>query len=228
MARPAPRSRRDRPAKPPLSREGIVEAAAEILRTDGFDQVTVRRVAQALDTGPASLYVYVSSTEDLHDEVFDQVLADLEVPDHGTWTDRLERLLLTYGARLNRHRGVARWAMTRRSLGPNLMGLYDAIIGLLLEGGATPAQSAWGADLLVLLVTADAAEHAVEAVADLRSAWSRLQRTVLGADPGVHPHLAAHAALVLGGSPSERDRWMLRAAINGIVAAPAPTIPEES
>ena len=31
----------------------------------------MRRVAQALDTGPASLYVYVADRDELHDLLFD-------------------------------------------------------------------------------------------------------------------------------------------------------------
>src|SRR4051794_14333618 len=66
MARPpAPRSRRERPAKPPLSREAIVAAALDIARTEGVEALSMRRVAQALDTGAASLYVYVADRREL-------------------------------------------------------------------------------------------------------------------------------------------------------------------
>jgi len=51
------RGRRERPAKPPLSREWIVAETITIMRTEGLEKATMRRVAQALDTGPASLYV---------------------------------------------------------------------------------------------------------------------------------------------------------------------------
>src|SRR5919201_5400621 len=55
-----PRSTRDRPAKAPLSEEAIVDAALAILKAQGLEAVTMRRDAAALDTGPGSLYVYVS------------------------------------------------------------------------------------------------------------------------------------------------------------------------
>ena len=54
------RSTRDRPAKPPLSVDAVVDAALAVLQADGLEAVTMRRVAAALDTGAASLYVYVS------------------------------------------------------------------------------------------------------------------------------------------------------------------------
>ena len=53
----AKRSRRERPAKQALTRQGIIDAAFVIMGEEGLGRVTMRRIAQALDTGPASLYV---------------------------------------------------------------------------------------------------------------------------------------------------------------------------
>src|ERR1700761_1100430 len=84
-------SRRERPAKPALTREGIIAAAARILRDEGLGKVTMRRVAQELDTGHASLYVYVRNTEDLHAQLLDAQLAGALAgpPPEGTWRSRL-------------------------------------------------------------------------------------------------------------------------------------------
>jgi len=76
---PAPRSRRERPAKPPLSRDAIVAAALEIARTEGIEALSMRRVAQALDTGAASLYVYVADRDELHALVFDAAIGTIEI-----------------------------------------------------------------------------------------------------------------------------------------------------
>ena len=46
---PEPRpaaSRRERPAKPALTRAGIVAAAVRIMQAEGLDRVTMRRLAQ--------------------------------------------------------------------------------------------------------------------------------------------------------------------------------------
>ena len=74
-ARPdTPRSRRERPAKPALTREGIVAAAVAVLRAEGLRKVTMRRLAEELDTGPASLYVYVRNAAELHAAILDELL----------------------------------------------------------------------------------------------------------------------------------------------------------
>ena len=52
-------------------------------KTAGLEAVTMRRVAAALDTGAASLYVYVSGRDGLLQAMLDRVTAtiELEQPD---------------------------------------------------------------------------------------------------------------------------------------------------
>ena len=55
----------------------------------------MRRVAAALDTGAASLYVYVSGREGLLQAMLDRVTAtiELETPDPSRWRAQLHSLL---------------------------------------------------------------------------------------------------------------------------------------
>jgi Bacterial regulatory proteins, tetR family len=89
------RSTRDRPAKAPLSVEVVVDAALAILQSEGLEAVTMRRVGAALDTGAASLYVYVPSREGLLQAMLDRVIAtiDLEAPDPSRWRAQVHSLL---------------------------------------------------------------------------------------------------------------------------------------
>ena len=87
------RSTRDRPAKAPLSVEAVVDAALAILQSDGLEAISMRRVATALDTGPASLYVYVADRRELMEAAHDLALAGVEVPAEGDWRARLELLV---------------------------------------------------------------------------------------------------------------------------------------
>src|SRR5262244_2297549 len=94
-----PRSRRARPAKPALTRAGIIATAVRLVRTEGLDRITMRRLAQELDTGPASLYVYLSNTAELHAAVFDEILGTVDlapVDADGDWRERLIRVLTSY------------------------------------------------------------------------------------------------------------------------------------
>jgi AcrR family transcriptional regulator len=54
--------------------------------------VTMRRLAQELDTGPASLYVYVANTDELHAAVLDEMLGEVDLDpadSRGDWGERL-------------------------------------------------------------------------------------------------------------------------------------------
>src|SRR5580704_12681946 len=106
------RSTRDRPAKAPLSEAAVVDAALAILTSDGLEAVTMRRVAAALDTGAASLYVYVAGREGLLQAMLDRVVAtiELEAPDPSRWRAQLHSLLQRTHHALVAHPGIA--AMT--------------------------------------------------------------------------------------------------------------------
>ena len=109
----SPRSTRDRPAKAPLSVEAIVDAAVGILRSEGLDAMSMRRVAAALDTGAGSLYVYVAGREGLIEAVLDRVLAGVEIepPRQRRWRNQLIALLERTRYAPVDHPGIASAAM---------------------------------------------------------------------------------------------------------------------
>ncbi|RDG37391.1 TetR/AcrR family transcriptional regulator [Streptomyces corynorhini] len=226
--RTAPRSRRERPAKPALSRAVIVAAAMEITRAEGLPKVTMRRLARALDTGPASLYVYVANTAALHAAILDEFLGTVEAPAEGEWHERLEGLLGAYTAVLLAHPGLAASALVARPGGPRYLALLETLLRLLDEGGVSGGRAAWGVDALLLHATATAAEHAgrdgAEADAD-QDDWDALTRAVGAVDGRTHPRIAALGSALMSGTPHERLAWGFRTLINGIAHTPVPIEP---
>jgi AcrR family transcriptional regulator len=221
-ARPdTPRSRRERPAKPALSREGIVAAAVTVLRAEGLDKVTMRRLAQELDTGPASLYVYVRNTAELHAAVLDELLGTIgPAPTGGSWRERLEQVLTAYTGMLFEHPSLARSALTAWPSGPHYLNLIETLLALLDEGGVPPAQAAWGVDLLLQQATATAAEHSGDDTR--RDDWDALTEAVRNVSDRTHPHIAARSGDLLAGTPSARLSWRFQALINGIERTAVP------
>ncbi|WP_093771107.1 TetR/AcrR family transcriptional regulator [Streptomyces sp. yr375] len=217
-ARPdTPRSRRERPAKPALTREGIVAAAVAVLRAEGLRKVTMRRLAEELDTGPASLYVYVRNTAELHAAVLDELLGTIgPAPAGGSWRERLERVLTAYTALLLDHPDLARSALTAWPSGPHYLDLIETLLALLDEGGVAPAQAAWGVDLLLQHATATAAEHAGEPSRKDQEDWDALRQAVRGASARTHPHITGLAGPLLSGPPEARLAWGFQALISGI------------
>src|SRR5919206_4896896 len=165
MARsPAPRSRRERPAKPPLSRDAIVAAALEIARTEGVEALSMRRVAQALDTGPASLYVYVADRGELHELLFDAAIGTIEIEpvDPARWREQLKELARRMVKMMAEDfPGIAILAMTHIPTGENAMRGIESMLSLLKAGGASDEAAAYAGDLLSLYVTAIAYEQSL-------------------------------------------------------------------
>ena len=114
-------SRRERPAKPALTRAGIVAAAVAVMQAEGLDRVTMRRIAQELDTGAASLYVYVRNTAELHAAMLEELLGQLDltpVTAAGDWRDRLITVLWSYTRILFEQPGLAQSVLVIRPSGP--------------------------------------------------------------------------------------------------------------
>jgi AcrR family transcriptional regulator len=212
------RSRREIPAKPALTREGVVAAALAVLNAEGLAKVTMRRVAAELDTGHASLYVYVRDTRDLHAQVLDALLAPVvnrpSDPAEVDWKDELVAVLRDYYRLLAAHTELARAAITGAPNGPNYLGLIERLLALMSRGGIAAPASAWAVDLLLLYPTALAVEHPLDQdeQGDDGKPW-RTEQDLTGL-----PHLAALSAELLSGSPEERFRWSVDVILAGAAA----------
>lgn len=218
-------TRRERPAKPALTREGIVDAALEVLEHDGFEKLTMRRLAQDLDTGPASLYVYVGGMAEVHALLIDRLLADLDVgwTGRGAWQDRLRRLLLEYVDVLIRHPGLARSAIATWPEGPHYLDLVEFMLRLLTSGGVPARRAAWGVDVLLQQATAMAAEYGTRGSDDEQRGLATLRRSVQSAAADRYPLLAGLGVEgMTGGEHSARPGWAIDALVQGITQVARP------
>ena len=218
------RSTRDRPAKPPLSREGVVDAGLSVLRRAGLDGVTMRAVAAELDTGPASLYVYVANREQLLDEMFDAVAAEVQLgpePDAARWREQLAALLTRVRDAMDRHPGIARVPLANIPSGPGAMRIVDRMLAILRAGGVSDQSAAWFVDAVFLYVNAASLETSIYAesgqtegiAATVRERFERL-------DAAQFPQIASMTEAMFSGDGDERFAFGLRLMIEGLRAAP--------
>ena len=224
------RSRRERPAKPALSRAGIIATAVAVMRAEGLEHVTMRRLAAELDTGPASLYVYLRNTAELHAAVLDELLELVGlVPDRSAqWADTIVRMLWSYNGILSGHPGLARSALVTRPSGPNYLALVEGLLTLLREGGIPDAQSAWGVDILLLFATSIALEHGTRRqVMDADEDEEALEHAIHQATTSNYPTIAALRGDLLSGTPEARFGWHVRVLLNGMAMTPRPPVESE-
>ena len=224
-----PRSRRDRPAKPALSREAIVEAGLGIVREEGIDALTMRRLAQALDTGPASLYVYVANRYELWELLFDAAIAAVETEptDPGRWREQLHALAnRIFHVLAVEYPGIARLAMIHIPSGANAMRVTESLLSLLKAGGVGDQAAAYAADLMTSYINAIAYEHsAYRMVHDDPEhegrEVARLAERFAALSPEGHPTLVALGPLMTRGDGNERFALGLDVLVNGLLATPA-------
>lgn len=225
----AHRSTRARPAKKPLSEDAIVSAALAILKSEGLEAVTMRQVAAALDTGPASLYVYVSGRDRLLQAMLDRVTATivLESPDPAQWRAQLHSLLMRMRHALRDHPGIAATTLADPPPTEAVLRFTENMLGILLAAGIDPQDATWACDALVLLAIATTIEdderraRVRRDVRDRREDIDDLYRVFSGLPPDRFPLLIAHAGPMVAGTGDERFRFAIDVLIDGLVARTA-------
>ncbi len=225
-----PRSTRDRPAKAPLSEGAIVDAALALVQAEGSQAVTMRRVAAALDTGAASLYVYFRNRDELLRAMLDRAAAGvpLVTPDPERWRDQVQDLLGAFLAALESYPGLAGVLPAEPPTTENTLAGAENLLGILLAGGIGPQDAAWACDILALIVTATAAEADVRRAAEKadddtgdEALEDRMRSTFAALPPDRFPLLVGHAAELSVGESGERFRFAVDTFLDGLVARAA-------
>lgn len=124
--------RAGRGPKPAFSRADIAAAAVRIADAEGFDAVSMRKVAAELGCGTMSLYNYVPRKEDLHELMLDAVSAGYEYPEpSGDW--RADLLALAHQTRgmMHRHTWVPRLMSPVYGFSPNALRYLEYALSCL-------------------------------------------------------------------------------------------------
>jgi len=221
--------RRERPSKAALSRESIVAATLKLL-DEGVDKLTMRRVAAALDTGPASLYVYVRDTEELHSAVLEELLGKSglleDTRDDGwTWRERIIDLLMRYTELLLAYPSVARVTAFTRPVGPHYIRLVERLLALQVQGGVSLREAGWGVDLLLQQAETTATEQgsrtAQEQAGDDEALRTAIRSLVAANSPDL-PYIVAGGEDLISGEGPQRGAWSFEVILNGLLATPRP------
>ncbi|MDG4668038.1 TetR/AcrR family transcriptional regulator [Mycobacterium sp. 236(2023)] len=227
-SRREPDSRRARPAKAPLSRTAIVDAALIVIERDGERQLSMRRLADELDTGAASLYVYVRNTTHLKALILDRLLTELDVAWNGDELacDRLCRLLTEYTDLLIDHPAIIQSALHIWPDGPRYLDIVELLLRLLMAAGVSSTEhAAWAVDLLLQHATACAVEWSHRSTTGEQSIGDLV--TILNeADPRRHPTLHSLGPSVFtAGNPDEHRHWNIRMIVSAVLRQAISTQP---
>ncbi|MGI5163326.1 TetR/AcrR family transcriptional regulator [Spirillospora sp. CA-253888] len=141
----------DRPRrgpKPKLTVPEIVVRAVEIADAEGLEALSIRRIAEALDVAPMSIYTYVPGKAELVDLMLDHAFGALRPPPGGGWRERLEHVARENLRLYRRHPWLLDVSTTRPAMGPNMLDKYETELAAVEGLGLTDLEM----DAVVTLV----------------------------------------------------------------------------
>jgi TetR/AcrR family transcriptional regulator, tetracycline repressor protein len=145
---------------PVIDREGMVEAALELLDDVGVEGLSMRRLAERLGVKAASLYWHVRNKEELLGLLADEICAGVREPDPDLpWREKVETLVRENRRVLLLHRDAARILAGTVPAGPNRLRLAETMLGTLLGAGFSRRDAVRAAFLLTDYATHFVAEE---------------------------------------------------------------------
>ncbi|MFJ1910647.1 TetR/AcrR family transcriptional regulator [Streptomyces sp. NPDC088147] len=220
-AGPRPRRR-----KAPITVEQVVDTALNVIVTEGYEALTMRRLAAALDTGPASLYAHVVNKADLDELLIGRLCAALVLPepDPAAWREQIRGVCTQMRDQYLKYPGISRAALAMAPSDLETVRVTEGMLAILLAGGVAPQAAAWAIDALLLYVAAYCLEVSIarrrSAHAD-DAAWvldrDELLRRFTALPAGSFPHTTRHAAELTAGEGHDRFDFTLALMIDGLV-----------
>ncbi|MEV5834441.1 TetR/AcrR family transcriptional regulator C-terminal domain-containing protein [Nocardia sp. NPDC052112] len=151
------------PRKEPITVARITDAALEVVATEGYDALTIRRVAAVLGTGPSSLYAHIVNKDDIDDLLVGRLSAEIALPepDPATWRRQLLDVFTQIRDQYLKYPGVSRAALAMAPTNLETLRVREGMFAILLAGGIEPRTAAWALDALSLYVSAYALEQSL-------------------------------------------------------------------
>ncbi|HEY3722806.1 MAG TPA: TetR/AcrR family transcriptional regulator C-terminal domain-containing protein [Acidimicrobiia bacterium] len=121
---------RDEPGarRPRFTRDDIAQAAMRIADTEGFDALSMRRLAVELDAGTMTLYHYVRTKDEVLTLLLDAVMAEVvlgpDEPMPASWREAMTTIAERSRASVQRHAWILDIA-DEPALGPNAVRHFD-------------------------------------------------------------------------------------------------------
>ena len=194
-----------------------------IVDAEGLDALNMRRLADELGTGAASLYAHVANKEELLQLLVNLATSETRIPDPDpeNWQEQLKDVVRGIRAGLGAHRDLARACLGRIPTGPEAMVNVERFLAILVTAGLPRQVIAYSVDVLALYATSTAYEESVFASREGQDAEAYIDeahayfRTL---PPEEFPHTADLAAELTRCEGDERFEFGLDALVRGIAA----------
>jgi TetR/AcrR family transcriptional regulator, tetracycline repressor protein len=187
------------PGRPPVPLDRIVATALQIVDEEGADALSMRALAQRLDSGTATLYRHFAGRAELIAQVVDRVFGEAEFSAAElaavSWQQACQAIAAAMFAALNRHKNVAPLLAGQVPMGPNAMALRERCLSVLIDGGFPPPLAARAYATLARYVLGFAIQFSTQAAAG-HPGDARQSADFRSADPSRFPATAAVAGVL--------------------------------
>ena len=120
-----------------LTADAVLEAGLDLVKRQGVEALTMRRLAHRLGVAPNSLYSHFPDKSSLLDAILDSLLAEIEGADpvRRDWRDGLVALMTESRGMLLAHADLLPHLFSRPMRGPQAARLGEETLELLARGG---------------------------------------------------------------------------------------------
>lgn len=128
--------------RPPVPKERIVATALKIVDEEGAEALSLRVLAQRLDSSTATLYRHFSNRAELINHVIDHTFGAVSAQADGLrslgWEEACRAMAMWMFESLRSHPNVAPLLLAQVPTGPNAMALREVTLQVLLDAGFSP------------------------------------------------------------------------------------------
>lgn len=140
-----PQARRSR-GRPPVPLDRIVDTALQIVDEEGADALSMRTLAQRLESGTATLYRHFANRSEVIARVVDRVFGDVEFSAEDLAAQGWQRACESFARAMlevfRRHPNMTPLLSEHAPIGPNAMAQRERLLAVLLDNGFTPQLAA--------------------------------------------------------------------------------------
>jgi AcrR family transcriptional regulator len=216
---PAPAYQRGRP---PADTARIIEAALKLVDEVGVQALTLRMLAESLDSGTATLYRHFGGKDELLAHVLDKIFGELRVPaealDGLSWREAAMVAAEAFYEILGRHPNALPLLLAQVPVGPNGLVNRERTIALLLGYGFSVGLAARAYTALGHYVIGFAIQQHGPGAARPEDA-PQLRDYYRSLDPAVFPATTAAAEDLTGVPLREEFQFGLNLLLDGLELA---------
>ncbi|QKG19161.1 TetR/AcrR family transcriptional regulator [Actinomadura verrucosospora] len=209
--------------KKPITVDVIVDTALDMVEAEGYEALTMRRLATALETGPSSLYAHVVNKEDLDELLIGRLCTEIDLPepDPAAWRQQIIDVCAQLRDQYLRYPGISQAAFATAPSNLETMRFAEGMLAILLAGGIDPQAAAWAIDSLSLYVNAYSLEVSLvnRRVDRGDDGWVVSRDELLrrfAALPDTFPESKRYAAELTAGTGHDRFDFTLGLMIDGL------------